>query len=366
MRNWAVPSEGRTSPQKWKRRVGARRLESAWRGVIRGEQHHLVAHLARALEELQRAHVLALAPMRWLGLGDAGMSVQAMAWAIEQQYVTDPTARHVLIVLASYAGKTGRGAYPSVGTLARGTGLSERTVQLKLKQLLTSGLIAFGNQGIAEVDLEGNPRRNGYRVNVYDLNLGLQARGEGAAPLRGESDGAAGANLAQSRGEGAAPDPRALKALSKSKATQSHTRDVTAASASPAPVEQCLSALADAGFVCTSKKPELIAYLESGGTAEHLRQVAFLPACTGKSAGYAIAIARRELCELSQPVRRSHRRNTALHPRVCDDFSTVKYQGTPPEELPPALKDAADEHYRLATPNAFMATIAADLRGGVQ
>ena len=145
------------------------------------------------------------------------MSVQAMAWALEQQVVIDPTARHVLLVLANYAGKTGRSAYPSVGTLARESGLSERTVQTKLKQLVLLGIISFGNQEIAAVDLNGRPRHPGYRVNVYDLNLGMKSRGEGAAPLSGESDGtervnltdAAGVNLMQSRGEGAAPDPRA-------------------------------------------------------------------------------------------------------------------------------------------------------------
>lgn len=187
-----------------------------------------MADIARSLEELQRTHLLAVAPQRRLGCGDAGMSVQAMSWAIEQQHVADPTARHVLLVLANYAGKTGRGAYPSVGTLARETGLSERTVQSKLKHLLSSGLIAFGNQGIAEVDLEGKPRRNGYRVNVYDLNLGMQQnRGEVAAPLRGESGDAkgvnltapGGVNLTQLRGEPAAPDPKALdpRALKASK-----------------------------------------------------------------------------------------------------------------------------------------------------
>jgi len=155
------------------------------------------------------------------------MSVQAMSWAIEQQRVTDPTARHVLLVLANYAGKTGRSAYPAVGTIARETGLSERTVQLKLKQLLAEGVIALGNQAVAAVDHEGKPRRNGYKTNVYDLSMSIPLRGEAAAPLRDESDGApgvnltarAGVNLTQSRGEAAAPDPKALdpRALKASK-----------------------------------------------------------------------------------------------------------------------------------------------------
>ena len=46
------------------------------------------------------------------------MSVQAMTWALEQQEVGEPHARHVLLCLANYAGSAGRGAFPSAATLS--------------------------------------------------------------------------------------------------------------------------------------------------------------------------------------------------------------------------------------------------------
>lgn len=69
------------------------------------------------------------------------MSVQAMAWALTQQAVKEPTSRHVLVALANYAGADGCGAHPPAETLAEETGLTERTVRTKLDQLELQGLI---------------------------------------------------------------------------------------------------------------------------------------------------------------------------------------------------------------------------------
>ena len=69
------------------------------------------------------------------------MSAQAQAWALAQQATTDPTARHVLLVLAGYAGPDGRGAHPTAARLAQDTGLHERTVRAKLTMLEAEDLI---------------------------------------------------------------------------------------------------------------------------------------------------------------------------------------------------------------------------------
>lgn len=70
----------------------------------------------------------------------------------------------------------------------------------------------------------------------------------------------------------------------------------------PNPSAAFAIALSRAGFQVTSLNPDLIAYVEAGGTVLHLQQVASLSDCTGKKAGYVIAIARRELTERAKPV----------------------------------------------------------------
>ncbi|WP_413469699.1 helix-turn-helix domain-containing protein [Pseudomonas tremae] len=137
------------------------------------------------------------------------MSVQAMTWAMSLpiQSLKDSSARHVLLCLANYAGTSGTGAFPAASTLARETGLSERTVRYKLDDLESQGWIKRGNQAIAAVHITRHDRR----PVVYDLQL---LRGADIAPRteRG-ADGATGCNSEQNgvqpgteRGAAAAPD----------------------------------------------------------------------------------------------------------------------------------------------------------------
>lgn len=142
------------------------------------------------------------------------MSVQAMTWALEQRMVTDPTARHVLLCLANYADKNGRGAFPSVSSLADDTGLSARTVQAKLRALEEQGIVVEGNRAVAAAYINRRDRV----PTCYDI---IMSRGEAAAPRpdqRGESPAPRetttgcssqqnGVNLTTERGEGAAPNP---------------------------------------------------------------------------------------------------------------------------------------------------------------
>lgn len=52
-----------------------------------------------------------------------------------------------------------------------------------------------------------------------------------------------------------------------------------------------------AGYRCTTLNPDLIAYVDGGGTTDHLAQVAAQPDCAGKSATYVLRFARRELTQ---------------------------------------------------------------------
>lgn len=70
----------------------------------------------------------------------------------------------------------------------------------------------------------------------------------------------------------------------------------------PNPVAAFAIALTKAGLQCTSLNPDLVAYVDAGGTVDHLVQCAGLPEAQGKAATYAIRIARRELATTAAPV----------------------------------------------------------------
>jgi len=97
------------------------------------------------------------------------VSVQAMSWALSLpiQSLKDSSARHVLLCLANYASSNGVGAFPSAKTLTDDTGLSERTVRIKLDLLEELGFIVRGNQALAAVYIDRNDRR----PVVYDLMI---------------------------------------------------------------------------------------------------------------------------------------------------------------------------------------------------
>ncbi|KAF1307004.1 helix-turn-helix domain-containing protein [Pseudomonas sp. SG-MS2] len=137
------------------------------------------------------------------------MSVQSMSWALEQRDIVDATARYVLLVLANYADKNGRGAFPSSASISDDTGLSIRTVKYKLDHLLEIGVIRLGNQAIAGAYIDRHDRR----PTVYDLCV---ERGATAAPgsERGANYDTTGCSSRQNgvqttteRGAGAAPNP---------------------------------------------------------------------------------------------------------------------------------------------------------------
>ncbi|WP_321838006.1 helix-turn-helix domain-containing protein [Pseudomonas kulmbachensis] len=132
-----------------------------------------------------------------------------MSWALAlpKQALENPSARHVLLCLANYAGSDGRGAFPSANTLSEDTGLGERTVRLKLDELEKSGFIVRGNQAIAAAYIDRRDRR----PVVYDLQI---KRGANAAPRqeRGADNGTGcssqqnGVQEKAERGAAAAPN----------------------------------------------------------------------------------------------------------------------------------------------------------------
>jgi pyocin large subunit-like protein len=70
------------------------------------------------------------------------VSVEAISWALSLAPVPagrggqpSSACKFVLVGLASHAGPDGAGAFPSVATLVRCTGLSERTVRTCLDRL---------------------------------------------------------------------------------------------------------------------------------------------------------------------------------------------------------------------------------------
>ncbi|MGS0571624.1 helix-turn-helix domain-containing protein [Xanthomonas oryzae pv. oryzicola] len=109
------------------------------------------------------------------------MSVQVMAWALEQRIVLDAPARHVLLCLANYADKDGRGAFPAVQRLADDTGLSVRTIQRQLAALVAAGVIRRGSDAIVAAYIPRADRR----PVCYDI---IMQRSDAVAPGERQRD----------------------------------------------------------------------------------------------------------------------------------------------------------------------------------
>lgn len=132
-----------------------------------------------------------------------------MSWALSQQIVTAAPARHVLLCLANYADQDGKAAFPSTKTLAKDTGLGERTVRYKLDDLEKAGVIVRGNQKIAAAYIDRTDRR----PICYDIAINRGA-GDACRDERGASHDATGCSSQQNgvhltteRGAGDAPNP---------------------------------------------------------------------------------------------------------------------------------------------------------------
>jgi AraC-like DNA-binding protein len=104
------------------------------------------------------------------------MSWEARDWADRKSidYELDPTTRLVLDRMANHADKQGNNIFPSLSTLERETGLSERTIRRSIKKLLAVGLLDYGDQSV----VSNNPRyRNDQLPKVYRLVFSRDAAG---------------------------------------------------------------------------------------------------------------------------------------------------------------------------------------------
>jgi hypothetical protein len=104
------------------------------------------------------------------------VSVEAISWALNLAPVPayrggqpSSACKFVLVGLANHAGPDGTGAFPSVATLVRYTGLSERTVRTCLDRLEAEGIISPCDPDIVAARIKRADRR----PQGWDLNLTL-------------------------------------------------------------------------------------------------------------------------------------------------------------------------------------------------
>jgi Helix-turn-helix domain len=104
------------------------------------------------------------------------VSVEAISWALNLPPVPagqggqpSSACKFVLVGLANHAGPDGTAAFPSVATLVRYTGLSERTVRTCLDRLEADGIIAPCDPDIVAARIKRADRR----PKGWDLDLSL-------------------------------------------------------------------------------------------------------------------------------------------------------------------------------------------------
>jgi hypothetical protein len=141
------------------------------------------------------------------------MSVEAISWALNLAPVPadrggqpSSACKFVLVGLAHHAGPDGTGAFPSVATLVRYTGLSERTVRTCLDRLEAEGIIQPCDPDIVAARIKRADRR----PKGWDLDLS-RVRGDlteaGIAALEHQFPGLAAMVTAIVRSDaGGAPD----------------------------------------------------------------------------------------------------------------------------------------------------------------
>ena len=90
------------------------------------------------------------------------MSIQAVAWALEQDMPNAPL-KLVLVALCNHADRDTGSCFPSIRTLMREASMSRSSVQRQIKALADAGIVEVG----ATFDKSGRQSSNGYRI-VFD------------------------------------------------------------------------------------------------------------------------------------------------------------------------------------------------------
>jgi hypothetical protein len=252
------------------------------------------------------------------------VSVEAISWALNLAPV--PAARggqpsspckFVLVGLANHAGPDGTGAFPSVATLVRYTGLSERTVRTCLDRLQAAGIITPCDPDIVAARIKRADRR----PQGWDLNLCLVRDGpDEVQPLHpaartGCNQRTDGVHLAQPRGAAAAPES-SKEPHREPSATPARAREATPAGnedeATAIRPGEFFAALGDAWLLTADQRarltPAVAAALDTGWSPAEL--AAFSGANTdGVRNPYAVLAARLSPEQLpTLPVLQSVRR----------------------------------------------------------
>ena len=99
------------------------------------------------------------------------MTVVTMVWVQEHVHEVRNATKAVLSYLAFKARyDDGTAAWPAIGTIAGACGLSEKTVQRSIDQLLDLGLIEPGQQNFSAINPQtGEPVRRNYQTIVWNV-----------------------------------------------------------------------------------------------------------------------------------------------------------------------------------------------------
>lgn len=93
------------------------------------------------------------------------MSVQAMSWVLDHCPQSVPSsARCVLMAIANHSGRHGEECWPSLATIAREAGMSERSAQRHIGWLERHGYLEVQLRAGGSRDCPGDRRPNLYRI----------------------------------------------------------------------------------------------------------------------------------------------------------------------------------------------------------
>jgi hypothetical protein len=131
------------------------------------------------------------------------VSVQALAWVLEDAPDLPPHLVGTLMALANHADRSGRGAHPGQAAIAWYTRKSDRAVRKDLIQLSKLGLIREGDQRlVSHIPADARPV-------VYDLATNLTRGPRERNHSSGPTDTGSGTTVPVEQTEGAEPQFRA-------------------------------------------------------------------------------------------------------------------------------------------------------------
>jgi helix-turn-helix protein len=255
------------------------------------------------------------------------MSVEAISWALnlapvpaDRRGQPSSTYKFVLVALANHAGPDGSGAFPSVATLVRYTGLSERTVRTCLDRLEAGGIIRPCDPDLVAARIKRADRR----PQGWDLDLTLArddlnepgvtvpesqspVRRAGLAPIERPHHERPpnGVQPTRPRGAAVAPEPSREPSLKPSAAPgPTRTRAAAVGGRGGRPADEFFAALPDAWKLTGEQQarlsPAVETALSSGWTPAAL--AAFTGANTeGVRSPFAVLTARLSPAELPPP-----------------------------------------------------------------